>query len=422
MNTAIKPQNFAEWAIGYAIVLTYPLYLLGLVFPVNTALPWLLFLPLGMGLPHPAERAINQRIRIPMIVWVWVWAVGTLLLGLFIGATTFVDDPAAIGRSLLNWSREWALFPICLLLGSRLPIRPQIIYRAVCYLCGQSMLVLGICVLAFMAQVPHGPHESLISHMIQHDKLFYAIQLYLFDVDSRSLHFTLFAPWTSALGVIGCIYFLLALQEPHKVWRSVGLVGATAMILASLPQDAAILLPVALLLVSIWGTWNRVYIQLVTGFLVFWLGLFSMTVTYAVGSTIDGLPGVHPSAARLQWMLQQQALAGWAEAPLWGHGQMVSLPNVLPEVSLSLQQTWFSLLFSHGLVGGLVVFIAIVTTLMVLAIRSQVDPIARVALGIMLIVFFTAIGQNMEKLTYLFWPALVLIGCVFRSRRSVAMW
>jgi hypothetical protein len=60
--------------------------------------------------------------------------------------------------------------------------------------------------------------------------------------------------------------------------------------------------------------------------------------------------------------------------------------------------------------------VASVTTVVLLARRASVDPLARVALAIMLVVLFTSMGESMEKLAYLFWPALVLVGMVFRPQ------
>jgi hypothetical protein len=78
--------------------------------------------------------------------------------------------------------------------------------------------------------------------------------------------------------------------------------------------------------------------------------------------------------------------------------------------------TWVGLLFSHGVVGFGAIFVAVGLTLVLLAIEARRDQLARVAFAIFLVVLFTSFGDSMEKLAYLFWPAIVLIGMVFRPK------
>ncbi len=422
MNRGIKPQTAAERVIWYVIILSYPMYFLGLVFPVNTTLPWLLLINVGMRFWQQSDRTpIADRIRIPPIIWLWVISSIVVLIAMLVGLTDFNYDIREIIRSGLNWCREWALYPICLTLGCCLPIRPQLIYRAVCHLCGQSIVMLGVCVLAFTVKVPDLLYSSPIERLTQNGKLFYEVRLYLIDLDSGGLRFTLFTPWAPALGLVACIYFLLALQELDQVWKTIGIVGSTAMILASVSRGAFIFLPASILLIWVWVAWNRAYLQLVLGFLAFWLALFSFTVTQAVESAIDGFVGARKSSSQLREVLQRVALERWAEAPIWGHGKQIPGPPVLKGMPLGSHHTWIGLLFSHGVVGFTAILIACVTTVIVLAIKAKVDRLPRVALAIMLIVLFTSMGESMEKLVYLFWPALVLVGIAFRPQPESVM-
>jgi hypothetical protein len=415
MDSGMKPQTAVERVIWYVIILSYPMYFLGLVFPLNTTLPWLLLINVGVRFWRQSDRTpIADRTRIHPMIWLWVIASIIVLIAMLVGLSDFNYDVREIIRSCLNWCREWALYPICLTLGCCLPIRPQLIYRAVCNLCGQSLVMLGICVLAFMAKVPDLLYNSPIERLTQNGKLFYEVRLYLIDLDSGGLRFTLFTPWAPALGLVACVYFLLALQESDKVWRTIGIVGSTAMLLASVSRGAFIFLPASMLLIWVWVAGNRAYLQLVLGFLVFWLALFSFTVTQAFESAIDGFVGARKSSSQLREVLQRVALDRWAEAPIWGHGKQIPGPKVLKGMPLGSHHTWIGLLFSHGVVGFGAILVAVVTTLVMLALRSRSEKIARVALAIMLVVVFTSMGESIEKLAYLIWPALVLVGIALR--------
>jgi O-Antigen ligase len=415
MDAALKPQTSAERVIWYTIVLSYPMYFLGLVFPVNTTLPWILLINVGMRFWQQSDRTpLAERVRIPAIVGVWVVGMLTVLVALLVGLTDSNYDIREIIRSSLNWCREWALYPICLTLGSCLRIRPQIIYRAVCNLCAQSLVMITIGIVAFAAKLPDLIYNSPIERLTQNGKLFYEVRLYVIDLDSGGLRFTLFAPWAPALGLIACIYFLLVLQESHRGWKTIGIVGATAMILASLSRGSFIFLPAAMLLIWVWVSANRAYLQLVAGFLLFWATLFSFAVTQVFETAIDGFVGARKSSSQLREVIQRVSLDRFADAPIWGHGKQVAGPKVLKGMPLGSHHTWVGLLFSHGIVGFMAVLIPVVATLVILAIRAKADRLARVALAVMLVVLFTSMGESMEKLAYLFWPALVLVGMALR--------
>ncbi len=415
MDAAIKPQTMAERVIWYTIVLTYPMYLLGLVFPVNTTLPWILLINVAMRFWQQSDDTPPaDRVRIPAIVGLWVVAMLIVLVAILVGLTDFNNDIREIIRSSLNWCREWALYPICLILGICLRIRPPVIYRAVCNLCAQSLVMIGVGIAAFVLKVPDLIYDSPIERLTQNGKLFYEVRLYVIDVDSGGLRFTLFAPWAPALGLVACIYFLLALQESHRGWKTIGLVGATAMILASLSRGAFLFLPATMLLIWVWVSANRAYLQLVLSALLFWGTLFSFTVMQAWENAIDGFVGARKSSSQLREVIQRLSLDRTADAPIWGHGKEIPGPQVLKKMPLGSHHTWIGLLFKHGIVGFAAVLIPVVATLVVLAIRAKADRLARIALAIMLVVLFTSMGESMEKLAYLFWPALVLVGMALR--------
>jgi hypothetical protein len=412
MDTVIKPQNFAERVIWYTIILTYPLYFLGLIFPVNATLPWLLLINVGTRAWNQSDRTpVDKRVHIPMIVWLWLCSAVIVLIAMLIGLTEFNYDIRQFIRSTFQWGWGWALFPICFTLGSCLQIRPQIIYRAVCNLCGQSIFMIGVGILAFATKIPDVLYISPLGQVLQNGP-YYAVRLYMLEVDSgsRVLRFCLFAPWAPALGFAACIYFLLALQESNKFWKGLGLVGATVMISASVARGAFVSLPVVLLSVWAWGTWNRAYLQLVVGFLIFWICLFSFTASQAFEGAIDTFVSARKGSSELRATLQRVALDRWIEAPIWGHGKQVVGPKVLKSMPLGSHHTWFGLLFSHGIVGFIAIFISSVATLIVLAMKAQANRADRVALGIMLLLLLTSMGENIDGLVYLVWPALVLVG------------
>jgi hypothetical protein len=417
-----QPKTVAEWIITSSILLSYPIYFTGLMFPVNTMLPWLLLVNVGVKFWQQSDQTSHtDRRRLHLVVWLWIIAVVTILVALLIGLTDFNYDTREIVRSLWNWSREWALYPLCLTLGCCLNVRPQVIYRAVCQLCAQSLVMLAVCGVSAQLKLPGLLYNSPIERITQNGKLFYEVRLYLLDPDSGGLRFNLFAPWPPALGLLACIYFLMALQESHRGWKIVGMIGSIAMLVASVSRGALLFLPSAMLLTWIWTSWNRVYLQLGGGAATFVLGLLSYQVSQLLEIGVDRFVSARKSSSQLRDILQRLALERWAEAPIWGHGKQIAGPALLKGMPLGSHHTWIGLLFSHGIVGCLAVLVAMGMTLLVVMIQARRDRLAKTALAILLVIIFTSFGENIEKLAYLVWPALVLIGMVFRAQSVTAM-
>ncbi len=417
MNAMIQPQNIAERLVWHSILLSYPFYFLGLMFPINTTLPWLLLINVIMRFWQQSDRSpITDRVSLHPIIVVWMIAALTVFVAMLVGLTDFNYDIREIVRSSLNWSREWPLYPICLAAGCCLNIRPQIIYRAVCHLCAQSLVMLAVGLVSAQLHLPALLYNSPIERLTQNGKLFYEVRSYVIDFDSGGLRFTLFTPWPPALGLVACIYFLLVLQESHRGWKTLGVLGSLAMLFASVSRGALLFLPISTLLLWIWVAWNRAYLQFVMAFLCFCLGLFSFKVSQLMEQANNQFVGVRKSSSQLRDLLQRMAIDRWAEAPIWGHGKQTHGPEFLKGMPLGSHHTWVGLLFSHGVVGFVAIFVAMGSTLVLLAIEARVDQLARVAFVIFLVVLFTSFGDSIEKLAYIFWPAIVLIGMVFRPK------
>ena len=51
--------------------------------------------------------------------------------------------------------------------------------------------------------------------------------------------------------------------------------------------------------------------------------------------------------------------------------------------------------------------------------KAQRDPVARAALGMVLVLVFNSFGENLEILAYLAWPGLLIIGIASRRKLRV---
>ncbi|WP_286019214.1 hypothetical protein, partial [Candidatus Venteria ishoeyi] len=68
-SPAIKPENFAESCVWYAIIGTYGFYIIGGLYILAPVLAWILLLHLF------SQYYLNQNQQaIPLTVWVWISA------------------------------------------------------------------------------------------------------------------------------------------------------------------------------------------------------------------------------------------------------------------------------------------------------------------------------------------------------------
>ncbi|NJO77996.1 MAG: O-antigen ligase family protein [Cyanobacteria bacterium RM1_2_2] len=412
----MKPQNFEERVVWYTFLGSYPLYLTGLIFIVNTTMPWFLLLYLLKQMWHQtSDVSADQKIRIPAIIWLWIVSMIVMLIAILIGLVDFGYDIREIIRSSLNWARDWALFAILPLLGYGLQIRPQLIYRAACNLCLQSLFIIPICCFAYFAQLPNRLYSSPLERLTQNGQIYYNVELYIRDADSGGLRLALFTPWAPALGLISCVFFIFALQETNKTWKWIGLIGSIVMLAFSVSRGAYIFLPITLLL--IWGLQNivRPAMQIGAGLLIFIAGLFSAPLLDGVNASIEAFKNTRRSSSNLRAALERTALERWTESPIWGHGKQIQGAPVFKEMPIGSHHTWFGLLFTQGIVGFLAFAIPLASTIILLAIKMHKSRVAKVGLSVLLLILLASMSDNTEKLAYIYWSGLLTVGIALKA-------
>ena len=150
----MKPQNFEESLVWYWIISTYVFYFIGILYPVNFILAWILFFYLCKRLwkqtPH---TSIAKRIKVYWIHWVWIVSILVIAIATIVGCINYDVGTNQTLRSLINWFTDWALLALFPLSGC-LNIRPQLIYRVVCILCLQSLIFIPLFYLGWILQFP----------------------------------------------------------------------------------------------------------------------------------------------------------------------------------------------------------------------------------------------------------------------------
>jgi hypothetical protein len=422
----IKPNNLPEVLVWYSVVYTYPAYVLGVqltwVTLLATALVGCLF---QQWWNQTAETPLSERIKISPSAWAWVIAVILIEVALIVGHLNYDYDFVQIIRSSFrNWYRSWALFALFILAG-HLNIRAKIIYRAICILCLQCLVMVAIGLIGRILNLPPltytipidflcGSPERCTVELIP--MISHPLNISFDDQDRLKL----FAVWPTYLALLGNLYFFLALQDRDRKWRGIGVLASIVMIVASFARAATLCLPA--ILISVWFLTNiiRPWIQILTGAFCFLSGVFSASLIDSVKVISQMFHNSRAGSSKVRFWIYEMSLARWRnEALIWGRGiggeRGPALINHLP---LGSHQTWVGILFAHGLVGGLALALAFAWSFFDLLIKAQFSEIGKLGLSILLILLMGSFVDNIDFFAYLFWPGLVVLGIAFREQKQ----
>jgi O-Antigen ligase len=418
----LKPQNLEEKVVWYYIIGTYLIYFMGAQYIVAPIAAWFLVFYLISKLWKQNESTPEeQKVKIPIGVWVWIGSMLILELALVIGHINFDLETLQIIKSTINFFRTWALFAVCPLIGC-LDIRPKIIYRAVCILCLQSLIFIPVCVLATAIHLPNPLYISPLEKIGfgSGNEMLYAVTLSIYEPGNvGELRLSLFAPWCPLLGLLGNMYLFIAYLETKKFWRWIGIIGAIAMVLVSVSRAAI----VCLLLVPLLG-WLLVRISNPKSQIM--LGVLSLIGSLGVSELIDWLNNFQnlldkqrSDSSRVREVISRMTIdKWWKEAPVWGHGIIeTSGPAVTAGMPLGTHSAWSSLLYSYGLIGAIAFAVPMIWSTFTLLIKSKVSTISKLSLKIIIVLSFFTFVESLGTQTYLFWYCLIFIGIALKEEQ-----
>jgi len=413
----ISPRNFPEKLIWHSLVGTYGFYAIGGLYVVAPVIAWILLFYLGKKLWEQTDQTPEEeRISIPLGVWVWVMAMLVMELALVMGHLDYnLGLPATI-KSSIGWAKGWALMAIFPLIGC-LPIRPQLIYRAACIVCYHTVLLAPIFILAQKLHLPQTLYVSPLRLVGGPGDEFFSFNLYELEPDSGAPRWRLFTPWAPAVGFVANIYFFFALQEKEKKWRWFGITGSILMCLMSKSRLALLCLPVVACATSLFSNLSQPVLLILMGFGSTFAGFVAPAIVDGISVFWDKFKSARAASSRVRGVLGNIALSRWErEAPVWGHGVVEKGPHVVEFMPIGSHHSWYGLLFVKGIVGLLALAVPMLWSFIDLLVKAQNSAVARVGLSMVLILFLYTFGENLEILAYLFWPALVIMGMAFKEK------
>jgi hypothetical protein len=417
-KNAIKPQNLPEMLVWYYILGTFVIYYLGAQFVIAPLLGAFLTIYLFVKLLQQNENTpVSEWIEVPFISWLWLVAILIIEFALIMGHLHFGLGMDQIVKSSMNrWFKTWCLFPMFILAGS-LPIRPQLVYRAACILCFQSLFFILIGLGGVIAGIDgtevgyNSPLKVLGGGDFYEVKILGYTSTYLGENRMQ-----LFAPWAPALSMIANIYFWFAWCEKDKKWRWLGLIGATTMIISSFSRAGTVYLPLVPIIIWLAINITRPWVQVTIASVSFFVGIFGSTILTFIETFRAGVDSYRSGSSKIRSTIQRMTLEQFSRSPIWGHGTIDGRgPAVTSRLPLGTHHTWNSALYTHGIVGCAAFAIAMIWSIIELLIKAPHSELARVGLSTLLILTLFSFSENLDSLSYIFWPGLLVVGIAFKE-------
>lgn len=415
----IKPRNFPERVVWYAMTWTYFFYLLGATYIVGSVVGWILFFYLLLKLwLQDEDTPVAERITIPWITWVWIIGMLMMEVSLIFGHLDFHLPMSQIIKSSIGWAKGWALIALYPLSGC-LNIRPEIIYRAACIVCFHTLVISPLLIAAPILHLPETLYVSPLKVVgAGLGPTFFDVSLYAVDFDGQ-IRQRLFTPWGPALGFVANVYFTLALREKNKKWRWYGIIGSVYMSQICKSRLAQVCILSTPIFIGIFSRLIKPYILILLGGASVVGGILATTIVNAIDAFWTKFKAARAASSEVRQALKEIAFyRAKKEAPIWGHGVVEIGPHVAENMPIGSHHTWAGLAFVKGMVGFYSLLIPMVLSFLFLLIKAQTHPIAGTGMAILFILFLYTFGENLEILAYLYWPGMIVMGIAFKPSRA----
>lgn len=421
----IKPQNLEEKLVWYTIVGTYGLYFIGAQFVWIPALAFFLLFRVAQKLwEQTPDTPAEERITVPISVW--VWAIAMILMEIAL-VMAHVDRDLGISKMVFttvnSWARTWALMGIFPLVGC-LKIRTELIARAACILCIQSLVLAIVCSLMFLLGIPDPAYISPLV-TFRGAATNYLVDLYDIGGDlgeARQFRLKLFTNFANSLGVVGNVYFFIATLERNRKWRLWGMVGGAAMVIGSGSRSTIVCLP--LVPITIWFLTNFGWpIQIAAGVLSTITGMIAPQIIELFETIWNkAVKGYRGNSELVRRRLAEVTMNRWTDYPIWGHGYVEEKgPKYTEHMPIGSHNQWPDLLYVRGMVGFIAFSFVMLWSFVDLTIKAQKSTIARVGLSVLLVLLIATTAIDIENTAYLYWPGLVMMGIAFKESVPAAV-
>ena len=415
VKEVIKPENPPEAIVWYAMIFQYLWFLLGATYVVGSVVGWLLFFCLLIRMWFQDENTPpEKKTKVPFTLW--IWGIGMFMeeVALIFGHLDYRVPIPILIKSSIGWAKGWAAIALYPIAGC-LPIRKELIYRATCIVCFHTLIIAPLFIIAPSIGLPEILYVSPLRAVGGPSPAFFDVSFYEINL-AGEVRTRLFTPWGPALGFVGNVYLLLALQEKDKTWRIRGVLGALFMAYICKSRLALISAVVVPIIVYVVMNLTKPIMLFLLGVSSFVGGITSTVIMQTFNEFMTKVKEARADSTRVRAELKKIAFDRSVEAPIWGHGVQQNGPHLVEFMPIGSHHTWAGLIFVKGIVGVLGLAIPMAMSFVVLFIRAQRHKVSGVAFGMLLILALYTLGENLEILVYLYWPGMIVMGMGFVTK------
>lgn len=413
-----KHETPEEALVLWLIVSTWALWALGATYHAYSIVPWVLA---GLAFARRfgfVEDDPGSFPPLPVSVWVWFAGMFMMAVALVVGHLNHDFGLLEIAKSLFGWAKGWAIMALLPFAGATLRIRPQVLFRAVNLLLAQTLLITPVLLLGGAIGLPPVLYTSPLQYIGGAGETFFQVGTYWIDPGSPDIRLRYYAPWAPAAAFAIQVLMVLGLYDRDWRWRVVAVVSACVVCWFAKSRLSLVAIPVILIALPVLSGLYRPMFMVIGGVATASAAVAFPLVKSMLDGAVERFEGARKDSSRVRKVLQQIAVhRWWDEAPIFGHGTVERGPHIVEFMPIGSHHTWNGLLFVKGAVGWLSLAVPLLVSFLVLLPKAQRDPMARAAIGFILVLLFNSMGENIEILAYLAWPGFLALGMAFKRRR-----
>lgn len=395
--------------IFYSIVGTYLFYILGLQALIGPAICW------GLGL-YSLFQWSNNRLKLHSPILIWLFCSIGLIASIIVSHAEFnLGISATIKSILINWTRGWALFPMAFIAGA-LPFDVKRIYKATCILALISVILIPFFYLGSILHLPS--YVSPIYKIFKgSEEPFRVIISSVTETGTvgDGFRFQLFAPWAPALGLIASLMFFLCQSCEQKTWKYIGMICSSIIVSVSGSRLGWVCTPLVFFVLFAAKNIRNPKLLFGCSACFLFVGIFGESILNQLLTWKQQLDDVRADSSLVRERLYDLGIFYWQHYGFWwGNAQLEDNGFKFTQgMRIGTHHTWVGLLYLRGLIGCLSIALAFASTIFYLTFKVFRFPklqIFSTALSLFLVLLIYSIGENLDTLTYLIWPSLLVIG------------